>query len=326
MKRCVLAVALGTLFLAPAASAGAYAKVVGPTGRLVSVGAGSGFRYPADGSVVQIGAATASGSGESLTDVQLLGGMVHVSSVDVFANGHIALGSIAAAGRVISPTANELVPLGPVGYLIVNQQAVSDRQRGRLALRLVLQQAVESAPAGTEILIGTPFVRSSGHVLARAGGTTFDPLAVLGLSPVSLGAVGFTPPPSLGSGSIGERAVAIAEQFLDVPYVWGGASPIPGFDCSGLAMYVYAQLGVKLTHYTGAQYFEGLHIPLSDIAPGDLLFFDQDPILGPQHEGIYIGDGRFIQAPHTGDVVKISNLSAYGLSFVGAVRPYDRAN
>nr|MBA3843386.1 C40 family peptidase [Actinomycetota bacterium] len=92
-----------------------------------------------------------------------------------------------------------------------------------------------------------------------------------------------------------------------------------------LAMYVYGQLGVKLTHYTGAQYYEGLHIPLSEIAPGDLLFFDQNPVLGPQHEGIYIGDGRFIQAPHTGDVVKISSLDepTYGFSFVGAVRPYN---
>jgi cell wall-associated NlpC family hydrolase len=67
-----------------------------------------------------------------------------------------------------------------------------------------------------------------------------------------------------------------------------------------------------------------MQVPRSELAPGDLVFFDANLALGPQHEGIYIGEGRFIQAPHTGDVVKISSLDdpAYGLSFVGAVRPY----
>ena len=117
--------------------------------------------------------------------------------------------------------------------------------------------------------------------------------------------------------------MAIAERYLGVPYRWGGADPITGFDCSGLAMFVYAQLGISLTHYTGAQWFEGARVPPSELEPGDLVFFEPSA-RGPQHEGIYIGDGQFIQAPHTGDVVKISSLDdpSYRFAWVGAVRPW----
>jgi cell wall-associated NlpC family hydrolase len=125
-------------------------------------------------------------------------------------------------------------------------------------------------------------------------------------------------------GGLGARAVAIAEQYLGIRYVWGGANPLSGFDCSGLVMYVYAQLGIGLTHFSGAQWNEGTRIlTTDDLAPGDLVFFYPEA-RGPDHVGIYIGNGEFIHAPHTGDVVKISSLdeSSYSFSYVGAVRPY----
>ena len=95
-------------------------------------------------------------------------------------------------------------------------------------------------------------------------------------------------------------------QYLGVPYVWGGVSS-SGFDCSGFTMYVYAQIGVALPHYTGAQYAIGVAVPRSQLQPGDLVFFD-----GLGHEGMYIGNNQFIHAPHTGDVVKISGSLAGG--------------
>ncbi|MFN8122419.1 MAG: NlpC/P60 family protein [Thermoleophilia bacterium] len=119
-----------------------------------------------------------------------------------------------------------------------------------------------------------------------------------------------------GGGGGNAAAVSIAMQYLGVPYVWGGASP-SGFDCSGLASYVYAQLGKSVPHYTGAIWAAFPKVAPGDLQPGDLVFFHQD--LG--HMGIYIGGGQFIHAPHTGDVVKISSLAERGGDFVGAVRP-----
>jgi cell wall-associated NlpC family hydrolase len=118
-------------------------------------------------------------------------------------------------------------------------------------------------------------------------------------------------PPSQYTGVVG-----IAMQYLGVPYVWGGASP-SGFDCSGLVMYVYAQVGVSLPHYTGAQWQMGVPVAYSDLEPGDLVFFD-----GLGHVGIYIGGGEFIDAPHTGSVVSIESLSDpwYGANYDGARR------
>jgi peptidoglycan DL-endopeptidase CwlO len=126
------------------------------------------------------------------------------------------------------------------------------------------------------------------------------------------------PPPPASSGSIGSghpEAATIAARYLGVPYRWGGASP-SGFDCSGLVMYVYAQLGISLPHYTVAQYHMGVAVSRSQLQPGDLVFFD-----GLGHVGIYIGQNQFIHAPHTGDVVKVSSITGwYAQTYVGARR------
>jgi cell wall-associated NlpC family hydrolase len=120
--------------------------------------------------------------------------------------------------------------------------------------------------------------------------------------------------PILGNGSGHPAAARIALQYLGVPYVWGGASP-GGFDCSGLVMYVYAQLGISLPHYTVSQWDVTEPIAPSQMQPGDLVFFD-----GLGHVGIYIGGGQFVDAPHTGSVVRIDSLSTWGGSFDGARR------
>jgi peptidoglycan DL-endopeptidase CwlO len=117
-------------------------------------------------------------------------------------------------------------------------------------------------------------------------------------------------PPSRYGGVVG-----IAMQYLGRPYVYGGSSP-SGFDCSGFTMYVYAQVGVSLPHYTVAQYGMGTPVSRDDLQPGDLVFFD-----GLGHVGLYIGGGQFIHSPHTGDVVKISGISGwYADTYVGARR------
>jgi cell wall-associated NlpC family hydrolase len=117
-------------------------------------------------------------------------------------------------------------------------------------------------------------------------------------------------PPNVHGGVVG-----IAMRYLGVPYVWGGSSP-RGFDCSGLVMYVFAQIGVSLPHSSYAQYGMGTPVSMSELQPGDLVFF-----AGASHVGIYIGGGQFIHAPHTGDVVKISSLTGwYASEFAGGRR------
>ena len=127
-----------------------------------------------------------------------------------------------------------------------------------------------------------------------------------------------TPPPpvpTIPAGPGHPQAATIALRYLGVPYLWGGASPATGFDCSGLVMYVYAQLGISLPHYAAAQYQLGTPVDRSQLEPGDLVFFD-----ALNHVGIYIGNGQFVHAPQTGDVVKITALSDFGDAYVGARR------
>jgi peptidoglycan DL-endopeptidase CwlO len=133
----------------------------------------------------------------------------------------------------------------------------------------------------------------------------------------SAGVVASTPDASIvPSSSHGNDVVSIAMQYLGTPYVWGGAAP-GGFDCSGLVVFAYGQLGISLPHYTGALWNVGTPVSIDQLEPGDLVFF-----YGLGHVGIYIGGGQFIHAPHTGDVVKISSLndSWYASAYDGARR------
>jgi cell wall-associated NlpC family hydrolase len=139
-------------------------------------------------------------------------------------------------------------------------------------------------------------------------------------------------PPPTASG--GEGAVQAAESQLGVPYRWAGESPLgtptppgPGFDCSGLTAWAWAQVGVGLAHYSGegGQFSETSPVPVNDLQPGDLLFYGPG---GGDHVAMYVGPGTMIEAPDSGNVVHLTalRLSAdpstdYGEPFVGAGRP-----
>jgi len=125
--------------------------------------------------------------------------------------------------------------------------------------------------------------------------------------------VNLSPPPPTSSGAAG--AVQAAQGEIGVPYVWGGTTPA-GFDCSGLVMWAYAQVGISLPHYSGAQYDDTTHIPLGDIAPGDLLFYGPG---GDDHVAMYIGGGMMVEAPYTGASVWDTPMRT-GDGFVGVGR------
>jgi len=108
----------------------------------------------------------------------------------------------------------------------------------------------------------------------------------------------------------GQQIVDKARSALGVNYVWGGNSLTSGVDCSGLVQQVYAAFGIQLPRVTYDQINQGANVPVDRLQPGDLVFFDTDrSTKGPDHVGIYIGNGQFIHAPKPGDSVKISSLT-----------------
>ncbi|MCI8468278.1 MAG: hypothetical protein HFJ75_02045 [Eggerthellaceae bacterium] len=101
--------------------------------------------------------------------------------------------------------------------------------------------------------------------------------------------------------------VAEATSHLGVPYLWGGTTP-DGFDCSGLVQYCYSEvLGIDIPRTTYFQCLVGEDVDFEDLHMGDLLFFDRAAD-GVGHVAMYLGDGYYIQAPHTGDVVKVTAM------------------
>jgi cell wall-associated NlpC family hydrolase len=125
------------------------------------------------------------------------------------------------------------------------------------------------------------------------------------------------PPVPAVPGGGGAEAVAAAESQIGVPYVWAGSTAGVGFDCSGLTMWAWAHAGVSLSHSAAAQYDETAHIPLSDLQPGDLLFYREGGTIG--HVTMYVGAGQMVQAMETGTNIEITGIWTGGL--VGAGRP-----
>ena len=180
-----------------------------------------------------------------------------------------------------------------IAALIQEEAARQERLRQAAMAALAAQQAATNAAGNDQVELG-------GSVASSGDGGSAETSAPIELPPTD--------------GSIGAQAVAVAMQYLGTPYVWGGGAP-GGFDCSGLTSYAYAQVGVGLSHFTGSQWNEGVHVPADQLLPGDLVFFHSDL----HHMGMYIGGGQMIHAPQTGDVVKISPLMS---AYAGAVRPY----
>jgi peptidoglycan DL-endopeptidase CwlO len=185
---------------------------------------------------------------------------------------------------------------------IAEQQRLYSSLKGEIA-KLVAEQAAHQRALAAAARERLRELHAS--VIQQASAT------VVGASAVTPSAdTVVAPPPTHGN------VVQYALSQLNTPYVWAGSAP-GGFDCSGLVMWAYAQVGVSLPHSSYSQYGYGVPVSRDQLQPGDLVFFD-----GLGHVGIYIGGDQFVHAPHTGDVVKISSLgeSWYAATYVGARR------
>jgi cell wall-associated NlpC family hydrolase len=231
-------------------------------------------------------------------DTQVLQEVEHFRSV-VRRSGELLRHAHEAQARVVAQRAAAKRDLESK---IAEQQRLYSQVKGQIA-RLVQQQAARQLAMAHEAE-----ARLAAQQQAQAQATAETVVGVSAVAPESDTVV--APPPTHGG------VVGVAMSQLNTPYVWGGAAP-GGFDCSGLVMWAYAQVGVSLPHSSYAQYGYGVPVSKDQLQPGDLVFFD-----GLGHVGIYIGGGQFVHAPHTGDVVKISSLGEdwYASTYVGARR------
>jgi cell wall-associated NlpC family hydrolase len=118
-----------------------------------------------------------------------------------------------------------------------------------------------------------------------------------------------------GTTDAARAAIEFARKQLGEPYVWAAAGP-DAWDCSGLTMMAWRAGGISLPHYSAAQYQQTVHITAAQLKPGDLVFWGTSPNT-IHHVALYIGNGQIIQAPRTGDVVKVSPLFASAPDFFG---------
>jgi cell wall-associated NlpC family hydrolase len=112
------------------------------------------------------------------------------------------------------------------------------------------------------------------------------------------------PMASVGASSVSGAALQAAYSQLGVPYVYGGGSPDEGFDCSGLVQWAFGQAGRSLSHAADWQRDESQPISEGDLQPGDLVFYGEPP----DHVAMYVGGGQIINAPFTGEVVRVQDL------------------
>lgn len=132
--------------------------------------------------------------------------------------------------------------------------------------------------------------------------------ASLSAKPFDINSITAAPPLSADQSARGQQIVAYALQFVGRPYVWGGTSPVTGWDCSGYVQYVYRNFGIQLPRVSGDQAAGGVHVPRSAAQPGDV-------IANAVHAAIYIGNGMVVNAanPLVGTIV--SPLSSFPGSF-----------
>ncbi len=237
------------------------------------------------------------------------------------AAGQVAVGQIAAQGYMtgdVNPTLQLLQSSNPQSFInrasimLQLQQENGDKvtvlvaaedaaQRARLTAQ---QEARRAAQLATQMNAKVKAIQHRENVLNSAAFT--QAMSIFKRT-------GQYPNFTIPGNSVGAQALRFALTKRGDPYVWGGAGP-NDFDCSGLVMWAYGQVGISLPHFTGDQWNSGQHISRSQLEPGDLVFFFPDI----SHVGMYVGDGLMLDAPTFGQPVQIQPI--FWSAYVGAVR------
>ena len=249
---------------------------------------------------------TSSDPAEAVAGLHVVGNLLSFDSADaasalaVTARARQLSADLEAAAHRVTRLQQQASAAATRVRTLLTQQQQALQAAGREVRRLAQQRREAQAAASAAAFAAA---------LADASGTF--PVGTSGTMPA-----GTTPPNAVAAG-----AIAAARSRLGDPYVWGATGP-DTFDCSGLTQWSYAHVGVQLPRVAADQWNAGPHVPLSELQPGDLLFWatDLNDPASIHHVAMYIGGGMMIAAPHTGDVVKIEPV--YMTGYIGATRPY----
>jgi cell wall-associated NlpC family hydrolase len=211
----------------------------------------------------------------------------------------------------------------------LSQAHVVDQHDAAISRRVIALQAARQTAAGKV----TALLATERHALAHANGTVRRIMRADEAAQAAAAAADFTNAVTSAGGTIDPNgpitapnkvaatAIAAARSRLGVPYVWGATGP-DAFDCSGLTQWSYAHAGITLPRTAAEQWNAGPHPALSNLEPGDLLFWalnTSEPST-IHHVAMYIGRGLMIAAPHTGENVQVQPV--YMTGFIGAMRPW----
>jgi cell wall-associated NlpC family hydrolase len=224
-----------------------------------------------------------------------------------------AAGEKGAAGKVglLSTRLKGLNALTIAPIVIPIALAVSDKQKSWMKKHFgkagaALFDGIFTAAGGG--IIGGPQAVWDDLFGSGSGGSPSSPGSPKGGADFKSANLNPEAPVNLSAGRA--KLLAFAKSALGKPYLWGGSGP-NAFDCSGLVMWAFAQEGIQLPHFSGSQFNAGTPVARANLQPGDVVFTEFDKKGVPQHEGMYVGGGKVIQAPHTGDVVKTTSLDAF---------------
>ena len=208
-------------------------------------------------------------------------------------------------------TANQ--PVAATTSDTAGSNAVADSNPAPAAPVQPASKAPAAATPSTNAAAATPAATAPVQSAANTGAAAAQPVATA--SSTTTTAVNtnqnetFVASSTATNNNAAETVVAAALSQVGTPYVWGGATPGQGLDCSGLVQYAYGKANVALSHYTVAQESAGRQVSLSDLQPGDIIFWGG--VGASYHDAIYIGNGQYVHAPQPGETVKVASISQY---------------